>query len=195
LALVLVLAACSDNKKPNASKASGSGASSSSGALPATTSNSGASEGTTSASAPPSSAHSSDQQHQERFAVIACDLFDVNKLNASTGLTWSPSTPPNKQSCILTVQGTTQEVIIQFNSTDGNNDEKFSAALALCDSGSVSRVDVGDGAYVCLSRGFPRAGVLVRAKNVIATLTTAHFDQSSPEAIETTLRHVLEAYT
>ena len=192
LSALTLLAACSDSKKPTAAASSGSSASASHSSSPSA-SNSSLSIDSNALPTTTGPAPSVPSKTTAPPAIVGCDAFDVGAINASTGHTWTPAKSRDERECRLTADSG-ELIRINFNDTYGQNDEVYANSQVRCDAGTVQPQQVADGAYVCVTEGVATGGLLVRAKNMVATLSPSHFGTASAQDVENTLISVLHAF-
>jgi len=126
--------------------------------------------------------------------VIACNLFDLGSLNASTGLTWTKTAGASTSTCTVTASNG-NVIAVNLVPTAGSTDGALTGAKSACDTGSYVPRDVADGGYSCTIHGISSSGAVFAADNTLVAASAVTSNGATPDQVQTSLLELLKSFT
>ena len=124
---------------------------------------------------------------------MACDLFDLNQLDAATGHTFTITDKSEKDKCVVTdEQGST--ISVGVFATQGQNQQALQETETACDSGTLTQQNIATGGYACEINGVPSAGALFAGSNVLIAASAVNAAGASSADVQTALVGLLQSF-
>lgn len=139
------------------------------------------------------SSNSSSASDTGTPALVACELFDLPALDTATGLTWTAANQTDRNLCVISSDDGSA-ISVALSATKGQNDAALSGAKGVCDTGTLTVVDVVDGGYVCEISGTPSAGTLFKGDNVMVAASGITTNGSTNQIVERGLVDLLRSF-
>lgn len=126
--------------------------------------------------------------------VVACNLFDLGALNASTGLSWTKAAGANTSECSVTASNG-NVIAVNLVPTGGSTTGALSGAKSACDVGSFLPQNVADGGYTCTISGVSSGGAVFAADATLVAASAVTFNGATPERVQASLLNLLRSFT
>lgn len=125
--------------------------------------------------------------------VVACNLFDIGKLNGATGLTWTKATGENESACVVTASDSSV-ITANLSATGGSTDGALSGAKSACTAGTYVVQQIADGGYTCSIAGVPSGGAVYAADNTLVAVSAISFSGADTAHVQAALVALLNSF-